>query len=162
MLSTTDSALWYIALSTSGAPRQYSASLSALASQKIRKDAKPFTSNVTGSLQATSGEGFLRSIQPRVYSPLRAQPMPRHQIFVASHYGRQQGRRSSRCRRHQIFVASHSYGWYMKVVVTSVPLGTRQHCVFVAYLKARFPQILYSSQPFRNPYGVAVWLATEI
>ncbi len=77
---TTDSALWYIALSTPGAPRQYSASLSALALQKIRKDAKPLTSDVTGSLQATSGEGFLRSTQPRVYSPLRAQPMPWHRL----------------------------------------------------------------------------------
>ena len=59
----------------------------------------------------------------------------------------------SRCRRHQTVVASHSYGWYLRVVVTSVPLGTRQHCALVAYLKARFPRPVFFpaiSQPLRG------------
>ena len=50
-------------------------------------------------------------------------------------------------------VASHSYGWYLRVVVTSVPLGTRQHCALVAYLKARFPRPVFFpaiSQPLRG------------
>ncbi len=56
-------------------------------------------------------------------------------------------------KRRKRRAASHSYGWYLRVVMTSVPLGTRQHCALVAYLKARFPHPVFFpaiSQPLRG------------